>query len=206
MTPLTAALTRWAESFANGAVQLDPLARTRLRALSGHVVEIEIYPPGETIRLHFDGESIRLGDGAPERAPSVRVRGSAGALAAMLFDLDGANTKLDIDGDHTILGELRAIVRSFRPDAIPPLQELVGDRAAQTITNLLEVGVSALAALGRGARDEGSRLARGTIGQRYLTAPELDAYLHASQQLRIRVDRLAVRIGLVEAARSTGRE
>ena len=206
MTPFAAALTRWAEAFANGTARLDPLTRARLRGISGHIVEISIDPPGETVWLHIDGESIRLHENACGGAPSVRVRGSPGAMAATLFGLDGPSAKLDIDGDDTILGELRVIVRSFRPDGMPPLEDLVGGRAAQAITSLVEIGASALAALGREVRDEGGRLARGAIGQRYLTAPEFDRYLESLQQLRIRVDRLAVRTGLVESARSEGRE
>jgi len=206
MTPFAAALTRWAESLANGAAQLDPLTRARLRALSGRAVEIAIDPPGETIWMHVDGESIRIDDRPFGRPPSVRVRGSPGAMAAALFGFDGPNAKIDIDGDETILGDLREIARNFRPDGMPPLEELVGDRAAQAVTSLIEVGVSALAAIGREVRDESGRLARGAIGQRFLTAPEFDRYLESLQQLRIRVDRLAVRTGLVESARSVGRE
>ena len=206
MTPFAAALTRWAESFANGTARLDPLTRARLRAISGRMVEIDVDPPGETVWLYVDGDQIRLYEEPLDRAPSVRVRGAPRAMAALLFGFDWPNAKLDIEGDDTILGELRTIVRNFRPDGMPPLEDLVGDRTAQAIAGLVEVGLSALATLGREVRDEGGRLARSAIGQRYLTASEFDHYLESLQQLRVRVDRLTVRIGLVEAARSGGRE
>ena len=206
MTPFAAALTRWAESFANGTARLDPLTRARLRTISGCIVEIVVDPPGEAVWLCIDGEQIRLQNEPFDRAPSVRVRGSPAAMVALLFGFDRPNAKLEIDGDDAILGELRAIVRSFRPDGMPPLDDLVGDRTAQTLAGLVEVGISAFSALGREVRDEGGRLARNAIGQRYLTASEFDRYLESLLQLRVRVDRLTVRTGLVEAARSGVRE
>ncbi|HTO56554.1 MAG TPA: hypothetical protein VMJ74_02110 [Pseudomonadales bacterium] len=211
MTPFAAAFTRWIESFANGTARLDPLARTRLRALSGRSVEIEIDPPGEIVWLRIDGESIRLRDATPKSGeecmdpPSVRVRGSPAAMAAMLFDVGAASPILEIEGDESVLGELRAIVRDFRPDGLPPLDDVVGARAAQTITGLLEVGVSALSALGRSVRDEGRRLARDGVKQRYLTAPDFNDLIDAMQQLRMRIDRLAVRTEMLEATRGERR-
>jgi ubiquinone biosynthesis protein UbiJ len=205
MTPFASALTHWAESFANGTARLDPLTRARLRAVSGHVIEIVIDPPGETVWMRIDGESIRLHD-EPLDCVTVRVCGSPGAIAATLFGFEGLPAKLDIDGDDAILSELRSIVRNFRPDGVPPLQDLVGARTMQAITSLIEVGSSALASLGREVRDEGRRLTRDAIGQRYLSAPEFDRYLESLQRLRIRVDRLTVRTGLVESAKSGGRE
>ena len=200
MTPFAAAFTRWIESFANGAARLDPLARTRLRALSGRTVEIEIDPPGETLWLLVDGETIRLRDERID-APSVRVRGSPAAMAAMLFDVGGATPKLQIDGDESVLGELRAIVRDFRPDGLPPLDGIVGAQTAQTITGLFEIGVSALSALGRGLSEEGGRIARDGVKQRYLTKPEFDGFIDAMQQLRVRLDRIAVRTETLETTR-----
>jgi len=205
MTPFAAAFARWTESFANGSARLDPLARTRLRALSGRTVEIEIDPPGETLWLFVDGEAIRLRD---ERfdAPSVRVRGSPAAMAAMLFDIGGASPQLHIEGDETVLGELRAIVRDFRPDGLPPLDAVVGAHAAQAITGLFEIGVSALSALGRSLSEEGVRIARDGVKQRYLTKPEFDGFIDAMQQLRVRIDRIAVRAAMLETTRDERRE
>jgi ubiquinone biosynthesis protein UbiJ len=201
MTPFAAALARWAEAFANGAARLDPLTRARLRSLSGRSIEIELDPPGDTIWLRIDGESIRL-DAEPSMAPSVRVRGSPAEMAALLFDAGESKSKLQIEGDDAVLGELRSIVRNFRPDGFPPLDDVVGQRGAQAITSLFEIGASAFATFGRSLRDEGERLARDGVKQRYLTKPDFDRYLELQQQLRVRIDRLTVRTDLVEAARN----
>ena len=204
MTPFAAALARWAEAFANGTSRLDPLTRARLRSLSGRSIEIDLEPPGEKLWLRIDGESIHL-DAETSEPPSVRVRGSPAAMAAMLFDAGEGRSKLEIDGDDAVLGELRSIVRNFRPDGFPPLDDVVGARAAQAITSLFEIGASAFATFGRSVRDEGERLARDGVKQRYLTKPDFDRYLDSVQQLRVRVDRLGVRTGLVEAERKRDR-
>jgi len=202
MTPFAAALARWAEAFANGTSRLDPLTRARLRSLSGRAIDLD--PPGETIWLRIDGESIHF-DTESSEPPSVRVRGSPSAMAAMLFDAGESRSKLEIDGDDTVLSELRSIVRNFRPDGFPPLEDFVGPAAAQAITSLFEIGASAFATLGRGVRDEGERLARDGVKQRYLTKPEFDRYLESVQQLRVRIDRLNVRTEIVETARNRDR-
>ncbi len=196
MSPFATLLTRWVETLANESAGLDSLTRTRLRALAGRSIAIEIDPPGETTTLHFDNDSIRLSQGLPDK-PTVMVRGTPIALASAFLG-SGGRGGLTIDGDDVILSQFRSIVRDFRPEAFAPLEDLVGKQAAQSITNVLEFGFSALAAIGRSLGDEGGRLAREGARHRYLTAPEFESFLASIQTLRVRVDRLTARTEIVE--------
>ncbi len=196
MSPFATLLTRWVETLANGSANLDSLTRTRLRALSGHSIAIVVDPPGETTTLEFDDASIRLRPGTTH-APSVIVRGAPIALAGAFLG-SGGRGGLSIDGDEVVLSQFRSIVRDYRPDLLSPLENLVGKDAAQSIANVFEVGLSTLAAIGRSLGDEGARLAKEGARQRYLTASEFDAFIASMQTLRVRVDRLAARIEIVE--------
>lgn len=196
MSPFATLLTRWVETLANESASLDSLTRTRLRALSGRSIAIEIDPPGETTTLHFGDGSIRLSRG-PAEAPTVLVRGTPIALAAAFLGGAGRGG-LTIDGDDVVLSQFRSIVRDFRPEMFAPLENLVGKEAARSITNVLEIGFSALAAIGRSLGDEGGRLAREGARHRYLTDPEFESFLASIQALRVRVDRLTARTEIVE--------
>ena len=125
------------------------------------------------------------------------MRGAPIALAGAFLG-SGERGGLSIDGDEVVLSQFRSIVRDFRPDVLSPLENLVGREAAQSIANVFEVGLSALAAIGRSLGDEGTRLAKEGARQRYLTVGEFDEFIASMQDLRVRVDRLAARIEIVE--------
>jgi ubiquinone biosynthesis protein UbiJ len=196
VSPFATLLTRWVETLANESANLDSLTRTRLRALSGRSIAIVVDPPGETTTLQFGDESIHLNTG-PADAPSVIVRGAPLALASAFIG-SGGRGGLSIDGDEVVLSQFRSIVHDFRPDVLSPLENLVGKAAAQSIANILEVGFSALTAIGRSLGDEGTRLAKASARQRYMTANEFDGFVASIQALRVRVDRLAARTDIVE--------
>ena len=150
--------------------------------------------------LHFDDESIRLQAHRIE-APSVVVRGTPGALAAAFIGVDMRHDSITIDGDEVVLGQFRSVVRDYRPDAFSPLGRLVGPEVAQALTSAVELGFAALATVGLSFTDESRRLGREGVRQRYLTAPELDSLLDSMRALRIRIDRLNVRVDALERPR-----
>jgi len=200
VNPFFSVLTRWAETLANGAADLDPLTRSRLDKLGGHSVAIEMNPPGEAATLSFDNRAIRFEPGIIA-APSVIVRGSPAALAAAFFSSATPRSGIQIEGDELILTELRSIARNFYPESLPPLDDIVGQQAAQSITSLLELGFAAATALVRNVGEEGGRLARAGARQRYLSAADFEAMLASIQTLRLRVDRLNARAEIVEQTR-----
>jgi ubiquinone biosynthesis protein UbiJ len=200
VSPFATLLTRWVETLANESANLDALTRTRLRALAGRSISIVIDPPGETITLRFEDDSLRLTSEATD-APSVIVRGTPVALTTAF--LGSGSRGLSIDGDEVVLDRVRGIVHDFRPDVLSPLESLVGHDAAQSIASVFEIGFSALTAFGRSLGDEGERLAKTGARQRYLTATEFETFLASMQALSVRVDRLAARTDIVEATSST---
>lgn len=203
MTPFFSVLTKWAETLANGAADLDPLTRARLDKLSGHSVAIDMKPLGEAVTLSFDNRAMRFEPGIAA-TPSVIVRGSPAALTAAFFS-SAAPRGMTIEGDEVILTELRSIVRSFHPESVPPLDELVGPQAAETLTSLLELGFAAASALVRNVGEEGGRLIRAGARQRYLGADDFETLLSSIQALRLRIDRLNARTDIVErSARGNG--
>lgn len=201
MSPFATLLTRWVETLANESANLDALTRTRLRALAGRSISIVVDPSGETTTLRFEDDSVRLSSGAAD-APSVIVRGAPVALATAFLG-SGSHGGLSIDGDEVVLSQFRSIVHDFRPDVLPPLENLVGRDAAQSIASVFEIGFSALTALGRSLGDEGERLAKAGARHRYLTASEFETFLASMHALRVRVDRLAARTEIVERTSRT---
>ena len=201
MSPVATALTRWIETLANGSASLDPLTRTRLGALAGNSIAVELDPPGETTTLHFEPDSIRLIAGLSGSA-SVIVRGDAAALAAALFGTSGGRSRITIEGDDVILQQFRSILLDYRPDVLSPLTSIVGKDGAQALASVVELGLAAMAALGRGLGDEGGRLARAGARQKYLTVPEFESFRDATRALRTRIDRLTVQTNIIEGARN----
>jgi ubiquinone biosynthesis protein UbiJ len=204
VSPFFSVLTQWVEALANGAADLDPLTRSRLDKMKGHSVAIEMKSLGEAATLFFDNRAIRFEPGIAA-APSVIVRGTPAALAAAFFSPAAPGGGMTIEGDELILTELRSIVRNFHPESLPPLDELVGPQAAQTITSLLELGLAAASALVRNVGEEGGRLVRAGARQRYLGAADFETMLTSMQALRLRVDRLNARTEIVERS-ARGRE
>jgi len=196
VSPFYSVLTKWAEALANGAADLDPLTRARLDKLDGHSVAIDMKPLGDAVTLSFDNRTVRFEPGIAA-APSVIVRGSPAALTAAFFS-SAAPRGMTIEGDELILTELRSIVRDFHPESVPPLDDIVGPQAAETITSLLELGFAAASALVRNVGEESGRLIRAGARQRYLGADDFETLLSSIQALRLRVDRLKARTDIVE--------
>ena len=198
--PFLSALTRWAETLANGSAQLDPLTKARLRSLAGHIVDIEFEPTGDAMSMRFDGESVHI-SASKSVVPTVRVRGSIAAIAGAIIGLDKSASDLTIEGDELVLEQIRAMIREYRPDVFPRLDALVGHEAAQSLTGLVELGASILGSLARGMRDEGKRIARVGAMHSYLTRRDFDAFIESMGRLRVEIDRLDVRANLLAQSR-----
>ena len=204
MNALVDLLFRTLETMANGASRLDPLTRARLQRLSGRRVAIQVEPSGETATLSFDGGVVQLEAGMTE-TPNALLRGSPAALAGTLLGGSRGTDAVTIDGDEVLLTELEAILRDYRPDALPPLDSLVGTQVADSLATLFEVGAAALSALGRTAGDEGRRLVKGGVRQRLLTRSDYDVLLGSLAELRVRLDRANARAAVLERRTQAGK-
>ena len=202
MNPLVDLLLRTFETIVNGASRLDPLTHARLQRLAGRRIALQIDPGGETTTLCFEGGAVQVEAGMAE-PPSVLLRGTLTALVGALFDATRRSDAVAVEGDEVLLTELREIVRHYRPEGFPPLDELVGRQAADSITAAFEVGIAAITALGRNVGDESRRLVRDGVRQRLLTRHDQDVLLGSLATLRLRLDRAGARVALLERRRPT---
>jgi ubiquinone biosynthesis protein UbiJ len=199
VNPLIDLLLRTLETLANGASRLDPLTQARLRRLAGRRIAVHIDPPGESATLCFEGSVIQLEAEAVE-PPHVLLRGTPAALLGALFGRRRADA-IVVEGDEMLLTQLQEILRDYHPEGLPPLDAIVGKPAADSLMTLFEVGISAIAAVGRSVGDESRRLVKDGVSQRFLTRPDHDVLLGSLAALRLRLDRASARAGLLEQDR-----
>lgn len=179
---------------ANRSLELDPAHRARLAALEGRRVQLTAQLPqpmgSRDFALTVAHQQLRFFPHAPE-SPNVIVRGTPADLAAWLFGAEGsARSRLAIDGDVAVLGELRAALTAFRPDLGTPLQRLLGPDFAQAALGTAELALATLRSVlegaGHGVRDSAARS--------FAERESADRFLDELDDLRLRVDRLNARI------------
>ena len=99
-------------------------------------------PLGEAVTLLVRQSRHALLNPASPPTPSVIVRGSPAALTAAFFS-SAAPRGMTIEGDELILTRTAQHRPQLSPGSVPPLDELVGPQAAETLTSLLELGFAA---------------------------------------------------------------
>jgi ubiquinone biosynthesis protein UbiJ len=201
VNPVTSATGQFLELIANQALRLDPLAKSRLAALDGRLIQIECTAPAETLWLAIRDADLKVQTTSTD-PPTVVLKGPAPALAGAMMGAPGATRDLDIEGDETTLEELREILVGLRPDLAEWLSPLIGQQAADGIASLTEVGMASLRSLAEGLSGEGSRIAKDAAGRRFVDQIAFDELQAASQQLNLAVDRVTRRIELLEQSRS----
>lgn len=188
----------------NGLLALDPESLGRLAALHGRVIRVVL--EGTGIRLHFvpghDGRLQLLG--RVEGEPDCTLSGSPLDLVRASDRSEGPAQlfagHVRIDGDAGVAQRFSEALAGLDIDWEEQLSHLVGDIAAH------EIGRGA-----RAARDEGERLGRSARDNlsEYLTEEaqllphrfQVEDFLKDVDTLRDDVERLAVRIALLERSR-----
>jgi len=199
--PIEAMFTRILGSAGNLALRLDPLSAARLEALDGRTLRFEIATPGRTepriLTLSVNDGQIQWLARSTDQ-PNVIVSGSLPAIAGLLANPE-ATTDVFIDGDESILTEFGDLLKRFEPDLAGPVSELVGTELADDLIGMAEAGIAFL----RSASESVTRAAAESARDSYLGGEELDAMLNELDALRLRTDRLAARVGLLESARAS---
>lgn len=185
---------------ANRSLDLDPASRARLTGLEGRRVQITTELPGalgsRDFTLIVQGGRLRFFPHPPE-APHVVARGTPPDLLAWLVAGESpAGSRLVIDGDTTVLSELRAALAAFRPDFAQPLSRLVGDELAQNALGAAELALASLQSALQGA---GSAVRDGAA-RTFVDRTAFEGFLDQLDDLRMRVDRLAARVDAREQA------
>lgn len=198
---LDAVLADALADLANRSLDLDPANRARLAGLEGRRIQITtLLPPpaGERhLALSVSAGRLRFFPHAAE-APNVIVRGSPPDLAAWLLGNENtAGSRLTIDGDSTVLAELRAAILAFRPDFGRPLSRILGPDFAQAALGTAELAMATLRSAFEGV---GHNLRKGA-SEAFVDRQQADRFLDQMHDLRLRVDRLAARVQAQEQAR-----
>lgn len=187
---------------ANRSLDLDPASRARLAALDGRRVQLSaaLPPPfgRRDFTLQVSGGRLRL---LPHAAvdPHVIVRGSVPDLLAWLLGGENAaRGRLDIDGDSTVLAELRAALKAFRPELGEPLRRLLGDELTQSALGAAELALATL----RSAFEGVQQSVRDGAAHAFVDRRECERFLDELDELRLRVDRLAARVQTEEQRRA----
>ena len=176
----------------NAALRLDPETRSRLAALEGRIIAIELRGLGLILYLTPDAAGIRVRD-RPPGEPAVRIRGTPLALARHWRDVGTAGGGIAIEGDTAVARELQTALARLEIDWEEQLSHRVGDVAAYQAGRWW-----------RAARSWGRRSAdtlRADGGEylqrelRLLPPPvEVEHFLAAVDGLREDADRLTARI------------
>jgi ubiquinone biosynthesis protein UbiJ len=200
---LLARLGRLLEGALNRALALDEETRTRLAALDGRRVGVELR--GFDLALAISVSNGRLHVGPHwEQARDLNLRATPGSLLAMALRRGDESLlppgKVDISGDAELARRIEKLLRDFQPD--------VEESFARTFGDVL--GVPLARALRRAfdwSRESAQAFAQDTVEflrdeRRDLIAPaqmeqfldDVDALRERSERLEARIRRLALRV------------
>jgi len=200
--PLFAALGRLLESALNRVVDLDVDTRTRLRALDGRSVTLDLGAVAPAMRVRVDGERLRVGP-AFEGDSALRVASTPGALLALALGRgDGVPAgKVQIAGDADLARRLEQIATRFSPDFDAAFASAFGDvlgvQVARTVRGALHMARSSAQSF---AQDTAEFLSE--EGRDLVPRAEVDAFLDEVDDVRERGDRLAARIERLARSRT----
>ncbi|MFU8815965.1 MAG: hypothetical protein ACNA7W_11515 [Pseudomonadales bacterium] len=199
---LEAVLADTLAALANASLDLDPVSHARLAALEGCLVQITTEAPPPLGERHFgltvSGGRLRFYAHALER-PHVIVRGTPIDLAMSLFAREGAaGARVVIDGDATMLRQLTAVLRGFRPDPGIPLERLLGRDLAGRALGGVELALATL----RSAFDAAGASVRQGAARNFADSRQLEGFADELDELQLRVDRLAARVRAEEQRRA----
>ncbi len=212
-TPLERLFARLAGELSSQTLKLDPTSYPRLDALAGTRVRFDILPPAvpgfsdaaaepRTLLLIVQPDALVLEAGSTEQAHAV-VTGTLPGIARLFLRPSAANTAdVRLEGDEAALQSVAALFQDLEPDLAEPLAGVIGREAADGLIGAAEAGFaflrSAAEGLATGARKE--------AGNAWVTDQARNTLMDRLDDLRLRVDRLDARIGLVEARKSESKQ
>jgi len=201
--PLLARLGRLLEGALERALALDEETRTRLTALEGRRVGVELRGFHLALAITVTDRKLRVGPHW-ERAGDLNLRATPASLLAMALRRGDESLlppgKVDIAGDAELARRIEKLLRDFQPD--------IEERFAQTFGDVLGVPLArALRSAFAWSRESAQALAQDTVEflrdeRRDLIAPaemeqfldDVDALRERSERLEARIRRLALRV------------
>ncbi len=181
------------EHLINQVLTLDPATRARLKAHAGASIRVLCLGPlGQTqdFTLILREDRAHLTPVAPLK-PTVTLRGAPLDLLALMMERPNHNA--EVDGDQSLLLELKALLREARPDIAQAVEPMLGRQAADHLADLVDLGLATGRSLFDALQDTAGDRFRQQAQQRYLTRPEFEALASRLYQLQLAADRLAAR-------------
>ena len=190
---LASLFTDFVSTLTNASLNLDPLSESRLRSMNGRCIHLVARLPtpldDKTLSvLVTDGRLEVVAFAAPQ--PDAVARGSISDLLAWLTSGTTAAGRVSVEGDETVVTELREIFRRYDPVLAETVLGFLDSEVTASILNFVEGTVATLRSTLEGA---GAALQRGSA-ERYLTRPQLESFVDVLGNAQSRVDRLAQRV------------
>lgn len=193
---------RTLEAALNRALALDPETRAGLAPLDGKRVTVSLASPPLALQIGVDGERLTVGPVDDGNEPDLAVRSTLGALLAQLPFLKRDDAppvgKLHVSGDADLARRLQRLAERFDPDWQQPFAAVFGDVLGVQIAN-------AVAGALRQARSAATKLAENAAefvteeSRDVVSKPELNAFHDDVDRLRDDAERIAARIGRLQA-------
>jgi ubiquinone biosynthesis protein UbiJ len=141
-------------------------------------------------------DALDLRPGGDGEAHAV-VRGTLPDIARSLLGSepdDGATTGLRIEGDEAALQAVAALFRDLEPDLAEPLSALLGRDMADSVVGAAEAGFAFL----KSAAESVTAGLRQEARSNWVDDDAFRQLLERTEDLNLRVDRLAARVRLAE--------
>lgn len=199
--PLRKLAGRALETALNHALSLDPDTQSRLAALDGRSVQLQLRGIDLALAITVEGDRLKVGP-APE-ASDLRVAATPGSLLSMLFrrHADGmAPGKVEIAGDAELARRLEKLASGFAPDFEEAFTRTFGDVVGVPLAKAVRNGLTHARETASHLSQDGAAWLRDET--RIALAPgEVEGFLDEVDALRERTERLDARLARLERVR-----
>ena len=199
--PLRKLAGRALETALNHALSLDPDTQSRLAALDGRSVQLQLRGIDLALAITVEGDRLKVGP-APE-ASDLRVAATPGSLLSMLFrrHSDGmAPGKVEIAGDAELARRLEKLASGFAPDFEEAFTRTFGDVVGVPLAKAVRNGLTHARETALHLSQDGAAWLRDET--RIALAPgEVESFLDEVDALRERTERLDARLARLERVR-----
>ena len=199
--PLRKLAGRALETALNHALSLDPDTQSRLAALDGRSVQLQLRGIDLALAITVEGDRLKVGP-APE-ASDLRVAATPGSLLSMLFrrHSDGmAPGKVEIAGDAELARRLEKLASGFAPDFEEAFTRTFGDVVGVPLAKAVRNGLTHARETASHLSQDGAAWLRDET--RIALAPgEVEGFLDEVDALRERTERLDARLARLERVR-----
>jgi ubiquinone biosynthesis protein UbiJ len=211
LDPLKPLAGRALEAALNRALGLDEDTRTAVARLDGRRVALHLASPPLALQLRVEGERLCVGPVDEAGAPDLAVRSTLAGLLSQLPGLLGSQRgagvppagRLRIEGDAELAQQLQRLAQRFDPDWQRPFAAVFGDVLGVQIANAFAGALKHATEAGRDFAETAVEYvveeSRDVVGR-----DELNAFHDDIDVLRDDVERIAARIGRLQASAGAG--